>query len=518
MVLARQWHAACVENHGRCKLPLHKRESWQPTRLVNFDYDGEDKWRIWESSKSDGPIEYMTLSYRWNLQTHFKLVKENYSQFVQGLPLSDLPKTFQDAVTIARQFSIKYLWIDALCIIQECTEDWDREAPTMRYVYSNSFCNIAASAASDQYAGLFSPRHKDENFLGTVKSTSRQCEARNQNLLVFDENYWIRQLSCGSLHSRGWVFQECLLAPRVLYFTENQILWECFEENRSEGFPEGIPYHVRDKDLSLLWELLDKQEETKGIEPPTEMTYRLCSFWGTLIERYTLCDLTFNTDRLPAISGIAQLFAAVTRDEYLAGIWRSRLVEQLPWYTDEPDEPLSDTSVPSWSWASIRGKVKQTGLSAFSGELATLVDFKQYNQSDSANGKVLGMSLRLRGGLSVFGAQNPKAHTLNVQALAELYTSLRPDSLDIDFDMTSHELYFLPILWMNPYYPPEDYKTYFVGLILVPFSKGNLIGYRRAGRFKTESLEDIKKFGYEVLKSGKVELSESTRESEVEIF
>ena len=66
-------------------------------------------------------------------------------------------------------------------------------------------------------------------------------------------------------------------------------------------------------------------------------------------------------DRLPAFSGIAQLFVEVTGDEYVAGLWRSRIIDQLVWQALEPAKPLLDSDVPSWSWAAVQGKVKAAG-------------------------------------------------------------------------------------------------------------------------------------------------------------
>ena len=48
-----------------------------------------------------------------------------------GIKFSDFARTFQDAVVVIRWLDIRYLWIDALCIIQDSKADWDRESAQM---------------------------------------------------------------------------------------------------------------------------------------------------------------------------------------------------------------------------------------------------------------------------------------------------------------------------------------------------------------------------------------------------
>jgi hypothetical protein len=89
-------------------------------------------------------------------------------------------------------------------------------------------------------------------------------------------------------------------------------------------------------------------------------------FWKRVIDEYTLCGLTKAEDKLIAISGLAQRVAAVTTDSYLAGLWRRHLLSQLMWEVQDPSTtafrvPASPGNphyrAPSWSWASIDGKI-----------------------------------------------------------------------------------------------------------------------------------------------------------------
>ena len=146
-----------------------------------------------------------------------------------GIRIDDLPRTFQDAVTITRRLDVKYLWIDSLCIIQENEEDWTKESSMMGHVYQNGLCNIAATGAPDGTGGCFMERDP---------VLARKCRVRVDKLLskfklkpgLYDlvpKNLWENGLSNAPLNRRAWVAQERILAPRILHFSKNQLFWEC---------------------------------------------------------------------------------------------------------------------------------------------------------------------------------------------------------------------------------------------------------------------------------------------------
>jgi hypothetical protein len=56
---------------------------------------------------------YMTLSHCWGPE---KLLSDNYNAFLKVIELSDLPKTFQDAIEVTRGPDVRYLRIDSLCL------------------------------------------------------------------------------------------------------------------------------------------------------------------------------------------------------------------------------------------------------------------------------------------------------------------------------------------------------------------------------------------------------------------
>ncbi|KAH6975080.1 heterokaryon incompatibility protein-domain-containing protein, partial [Ilyonectria sp. MPI-CAGE-AT-0026] len=289
---------------------------------------------------------YLTLSYRWG-SNPIRLLSSNIEAFRRGRPIAELPVLFRDVFEVARQFSIRYVWIDALCIIQDQQDDWAKEASTMHLVYSNSVCTIAASGSTSPDDSLF--HEGDPAFIRPGMVQSKLCSDEPQSFYILDYQYWDRQIYEGPLHNRGWVFQERHLSPRTLFFGRHQILWECWTEHKCEAFPQGVPFHHSDKTLNLPKVDLEAPSPQNNVKDVTSM-----SLWGRLIEEYSRCELTHPSDKLHAIAGVAKWFEKVTGDEYVAGLWKSRFELMLDWRINEPKPRVTqDYRAPSWSWASV---------------------------------------------------------------------------------------------------------------------------------------------------------------------
>jgi hypothetical protein len=129
-----------------------------PTRLLYIgSRDSEIKLVVTENDPPSGP--YVTLSHCWGQALFLCLLEENMDSFLAETAFGRLPKTFADAIGISRRLGVHYIWIDSLTIIQKSRNDWLREAAQMHHVYSNSFCNISATGATDSSVGLFFDRN-----------------------------------------------------------------------------------------------------------------------------------------------------------------------------------------------------------------------------------------------------------------------------------------------------------------------------------------------------------------------
>jgi hypothetical protein len=141
------------------------------------------------------------------------------------------------------------------------------------------------------------------------------------------------------------VLQERILSPRILHFAEKQLFWECSEICACEAFPNGI---LRGTIYENLRDVTSPSAESANA-------------WNMIVQRYTKRSLTYSSDKLPALSGIAKWIGPRLGGTYLAGIWENAdLPRQLAWYVDVKSSklrPRPDYRAPTWSWASVDGPV-----------------------------------------------------------------------------------------------------------------------------------------------------------------
>lgn len=356
---AYTWLKVCCETHETCK-KLGSSKGYSPTRLIDVGAKGQDNWKL--CLRSDRDLEspdYLTLSYRWARDPTVLLLGSTVDTFRHGAPIANLPKTFRDAIEVARSMAVKYIWIDSLCIIQDSPEDWAQESILMHDVYAGSACTIAASASEDPEGGLFRPRKATDVQLGFIKIDLPTLGTKY--FRVWDQ-FYMNRLTHGPLTNRGWVFQERVLSPRVLHFSQYQIAWECFAMSKCETFPNWSPYPAEAEYLlgpKTLHGFLDRTLVT-GFRPPKKtdedktMSGGVYDQWMHFVQAYSRCAFTCPQDRLIAMEGIAKLFEKHTGDVYLAGLWRSRIIEGLNWVVVNPlARPRQRFRAPSWSWAAV---------------------------------------------------------------------------------------------------------------------------------------------------------------------
>lgn len=136
-------------------------------------------------------------------------------------------------------------------------------------------------------------------------------------------------------------------------------------------------------------------------QAPPVMSAEIYQRWLDLVMEYSKCKFTKPEDKLIAFSGIAKQFQEATGDTYVAGFWRSYLIEGLIWIGVEPvQEPSSDYRAPSWSWASISGPLVNCVQYKNSEPLVEVIEVKLEHSSSDPIGPVLGGYLTLRGALT----------------------------------------------------------------------------------------------------------------------
>ncbi|KAE8445555.1 hypothetical protein EG329_013319 [Mollisiaceae sp. DMI_Dod_QoI] len=209
--------------------------------------------------------------------------------------------------------------------------------------------------------------------------------------------------------------------------------------------------------------------------------------WSNIVLAYTRCDLTVGSDKLVALSGVAQMMRRMLKDEYLAGLWRKWLPYHLLWYKEKP--AATGRSVvyraPTWSWASVDGEVWSHPISLMDGEeiLVSIVEAVVQNAGSNTTRSVASGSIKMRGLLKqarLFSLDEDELHVLlfNGRGPTDINDSIAyPDRIEA---YKSDELWCVPIHRFEV--EEGDWRIY--GLVLEETSvKGE---YQRLGVFKVD--------------------------------
>ncbi|KAI1384811.1 HET-domain-containing protein [Hypoxylon trugodes] len=375
-----KWLKHCELNHPYCGRP--QSNPVLPTRVIDV-FASNRGVSVVETHGRRG--QYVTLSHCWGTSSRLTANKESIKDLGDGIAVSFLPKTFQDAIKITRRLGIKYLWIDCLCIVQDDPDDWEREASVMSQVYRYSYLTISADASKDSYTGCFPKREKDSYISPATMSlgytTPREATGPRSHSLAYEHTsqpgkknsvYLFEEWLPGSsfhfpqrmgmnsfgkrfdpiadepLSTRAWTLQERLLSPRIIHYAHDQMYFECETcMNSEDGFTFSDIYFGMKR-------LLDTQcipHSEHGLPQSSGISFivgqdaggkspgiRWQGGWLSLVENYMMRNLTVSRDKLTALAGVARAVAEETGDRYYAGLWARHFMEDLYWRTYQYEE------------------------------------------------------------------------------------------------------------------------------------------------------------------------------------
>ncbi|QDS71923.1 hypothetical protein FKW77_000564 [Venturia effusa] len=417
--LVEEWLSECLQKHNSCGA---KTRPALPTRVLDLFSLGSDLSLCEPQTKDE---RYACLSHCWGDARTTTTTLGNLEAHKALISFSILPKTFQEAIIFTRKLGIQYLWIDSLCIIQDDEEDWQKESAKMASIYQNSSITIAATGSSGPGDGLFS-KHPKTNIRGVFRNgTGYQVHARP----VIDHMDGAQF----PLLRRGWVYQERLLAPRVLHFGRQELWWECLEMVQCEcsGIVKGDRYATGQE------KFLTKLTHQSALSN-SELAF-VSRRWHAIVEEFSQLSLTKSRDKLPALSGIAQQISHMREGTYLAGLWTDTIQTDLLWFRLDPStaQRTAKWRCPTFSWASHDGPVRYFDAPHVldSPSLHVLKDMTQplsasYLEVSKASsrlvsknsfGEVSAAHLLLKGLLApihVFDARTPSVLSTSTQALS----------------------------------------------------------------------------------------------------
>lgn len=357
MKWARRWLHHCSTNHD-CSRKLSSFDDYTPKRLIDLEHLGDDPGHVRLVDGATVKSPYATLSYCWGTATEkFVTTTASLTGSLKYIDPKTAPKTFQQVFEITKSLGIRYVWIDALCILQDSSSDWEEESAKMGAIYSNSSVTISVDWSSDPNSGCYCNteqlfQHDVQSQLMKIRYSGKEGIPRP---LYCGENYKVDlpEIETAILATRGWTFQERLLSPRILHYTEKQLYWEC---RRAVFAEDNIP---RSPQIQLLASSLPAQLKARA---ETKDISGLLSLWYDFLisQNYAKRKLSFPSDKLPAISALAKFLSPHINAQYLAGLWNFDLPQALIWRVVHGASPIShplDNGCPSWSWASLQANV-----------------------------------------------------------------------------------------------------------------------------------------------------------------
>ena len=357
-----QWIEDCNVHHHCCTPPAIPKANYGhtplPTRVLDVGtLQTPQTIKLLETNGRCG--SYVTLSHCWGNHLPLTTTVETLSARIHGINHELLPKTFLDAVFITRKVGIRYIWIDALCIIQDDFNDWEREASTMASIYANSYLTVAASSSPDGSHGILNTRSRSD----AVEITHNYAGSQTCKLFVYSEarvaspsthaDDW---LESEPLNYRAWTLQERYLSTRILHYAKSQMFYECQNGVMAENGESSKPVY-----RNRVFHQFDGWEK----DNIKEWTYHE---WTEILTEYSARRLTKCSDKLPALSGLASLFAKGSKDRYCAGLWWRDLRRGLFWrvksemgvHMAEQGTPIryEQYTAPSWSPLSVNTSIE----------------------------------------------------------------------------------------------------------------------------------------------------------------
>ncbi|KAK0631333.1 heterokaryon incompatibility protein-domain-containing protein [Immersiella caudata] len=384
--------------------------------------------------------QYAALSYCWGSEDELrrnpplKTTASTWNRMRSGVDISDMPLTIRQALTICSRLDIEYIWVDALCIVQDDKADWEIEARKMATVYSLAKVTIIAASSTSCHSGFLDAVHlagapfelpAQIKWPPTMKLVARKTNTSTfhfdlKDFANFDPVSVAPTESLDAIDHRGWTFQEEYLATRYIKFTKEDIQWQC-RDDAGCLCGQAVQKNERRAIYQDLWATASqvvsgssKAHKTSAATVNRAFCEAGRACWETIVKDFSRRQFTSANDKLLALSGLVSRLApnmqSPTVDStYIAGMWKNMLLDggALSWRCLESAQgrpPTNTIIAPSFSWASLdvgvvydRGSVGEFGFN-MEKPLFEVIDAENALLSaDEVFGRVSGGSLTLSG-------------------------------------------------------------------------------------------------------------------------
>jgi hypothetical protein len=351
MALLKRWLSTCEHEHvGTCPHSSDTPE-WESKFRPAFLIDTEN-YCIVEAPPN---CRYVALSYVWGTGKVLKHVVANSDTLCteDSLRTTEVSKTIGDAMFLVASIGEKYLWVDALCIVQDDPAMQQAQIAKMDKVYAKALFTIVAASGDHSHAGLPG--------VGETQRVEAQdilhLADRDFYTLICDYTEDGNVLKKATWTNRAWTMQEQLCSGRALVLTETQVYWKC---NRATWLEEIALESAGSTNLEIFHHGGSSRFPTHVLNK-----HEYFRLYQRLLKYYLQRRLSYQSDRLNAFSGICGRLSAIQDDVFVWGLPQSQFSRCLGWEIIRgqhvkhnavtkhvnSDGTVQEVPFPSWSWA-----------------------------------------------------------------------------------------------------------------------------------------------------------------------
>ena len=335
--LVKKWINLCHQQHGAaCNKPGTGKSPAR--RLLDVE-----KNCIADGSNVD---EYFALSYVWGMGAQFMLTKDVVNDSTnEGYFASigtKVPQSIRDAMQVCRNIGVRFLWVDALCIVQDDDQDKCDQVRLMDEIYGRALAVLIVAAGDSAEHGIPG--------MGQQSRALINCEtAVHGKILMTSLASTTDSAKRSHWNTRAWTYQEYILGNRLLVFTETYVFFRCGQAIFRDGevlsaTEEPIPVPVQPSDDWISVTANDIPEDMD----PKEIWKQ---YYDGLLAFYLRRNMKFDTDSLPAFSGVLTVVSKKLGSPFHHGLPKKFFGRSLLWSDAHYGIFEKRKCFPSWSWA-----------------------------------------------------------------------------------------------------------------------------------------------------------------------
>ncbi|KAI0203109.1 heterokaryon incompatibility protein-domain-containing protein [Astrocystis sublimbata] len=328
--LVRTWINNCLNDHG--------------PQCISNEATSHDEFELLvihveeiRLVKAKFPFRYVALSYVWGKTKTLSTTKDNLAVLQEEGAIErhrkDLPRVVSDAIDLVRGIGEKFLWVDALCIIQDDDTSKNYHIPRMDQIFGQApLTAVVLTTGPNSVAGL-------PGVVAGSRQTPQMVADLGSLQLVNGLPSLFNTQQRAAWWNRGWTFQEGILAHRKFYISEYQVYWQCGQTTLSEDRVQGY----------------DHRSVFEGIAVDLESQFH---FYASLVLQYSPRELTYHSDSLNAFAGILSKITATFGWKFASALPENMFPFALLWVsqTSIKRRPRACTS-PSWCWSAWSGHI-----------------------------------------------------------------------------------------------------------------------------------------------------------------